>query len=121
MAKKKSKHYVNNKDFQAEMIKSKVLGELTPGAIDSMIRIANRLASTQFYYTIEDDRETCKSQGIEDCLRYWKNYDPDVYDNPFAYFTRAILNGMMRQFNELYKIPASRRISISNISNLYNI
>jgi len=118
---KDKKNYVNNKEFQKEMIKSVEAGELTPTAVNMILKIANRVANTKFYYVFEDDRYTCMSQGIEDCLRYWKNYDPVKYDNPFSYFTMIIMNGIMRQFNELYKVSASNRISINTVTNLYNI
>jgi hypothetical protein len=119
--KKEDKHYINNKDFLAEMIISVEKQELTPEAINMIMILANRLATTQFYYVFEDDRYTCMSQGIEDCLRYWKNFNPEKYDNPFSYFTMMILNGMKRQFNQLYPISASKRISLSNESNVFNL
>lgn len=114
------RHYVSNKEFQKEMIESKARGVLTPRAVELMLKIANKLATTKFYYVFEDDRYTCMSQGVEDCIRYWRNFDPVKYDNPFSYFTMVILNGMKRQFNQLYTVPASKRVSLSN-TNLYNI
>jgi len=118
---KDKKHYVNNKEFLVEMKKSKELGELTPEAVNMMLKIAKRLAKTK-YYVFEDDRYTCMSQGIEDCLRYWKTFNPDKYDNPFSYFTMTILNGMKRQFNQLYVVPASKKVSLSNINdNLFEL
>ena len=119
--KKTDKHYVNNKDFLAEMKISVENKELTPEAIRLIMVLAERIAHTQFYYVFEDDRYTCMSQGIEDVLRYWKNFNPDKYDNPFSYFTMIIMNGMKRQFNQLYPYSSSKRISLSNESNVFNL
>lgn len=38
-----------------------------------------------------------KSDGIENCLQYIHNYNPDKYNNPLAYFTRIVYYAFLRR------------------------
>lgn len=107
MAKRKKrgdKHYVNNKEFTAEIIKCKEIGELSEFAISCFIALANR-AVNKMYYEDYRDREDCIQSALLDCLKYWKGFDPTKSDNPnaFAYFTQVCKHGYAKQWKAIHK------------------
>ena len=40
------------------------------------------------------------SDGIENCLHYINNFDPDKSKNPFAYFTQIIYFAFIRRITK---------------------
>ena len=42
-------------------------------------------------------REEMVSDGIENCLMYFENFDPEKSKNPFAYFTQIIFFAFVRR------------------------
>lgn len=107
MVKKNSKHYVDNPTLFAEMIKYKTACELAkregkpkprvPNTIGAAIlQIANRLATKHNFarYTYRDEMI---SDGIENCIRYIDNFDPEKTNNPFAYFTQILFFAYVRR------------------------
>lgn len=108
-------HYVKNSELRAELIKSGELGELTDRAVDMFVQIATKLSS-KLKYNDPADREDCISYAILDCLRYWRDYDPEYSENAFAYITSVCLNGFAKGWRALGKIkcPDSARIPISD-------
>ena len=40
------------------------------------------------------------SDGIENCLQYMSNFDPDKSDNPFTYFTQIIYYAFIRRIQK---------------------
>jgi hypothetical protein len=63
---------------------------------ECILMIAQRLSSKpQFYhYPYKDDMV---SDGVENCLLYMDNFDPDKSENPFAYFTQIIYYAFLRR------------------------
>ena len=101
---KGDKDYINNKEFTEEIIKSKKIGKLTNKAIEFITILANR-AVNNMYFEDPRDREDCIQNAILDCLKYWKGFKPEEYENPnaFAYFTTICKNGYAKQWNEIHK------------------
>ena len=110
MKKKKSEHYVDNKKFLAEMVlfkekwdKAKEKGKPNPPITNYMgecfLKIANHLSYRPNFinYTYKDDMI---SDGIENCLQYVANFNPDKSDNPFAYFTQIIYYAFIRRIQK---------------------
>ena len=108
--KKKSEHYVNNKEFLAAMVEYKKLvdkaekaGKKNPRVPDYVgecfLKIANHLSYRPNFinYTFRDDMI---SDGIENCLQYLKNFNPDKSNNPFAYFTQIIYYAFIRRIQK---------------------
>ena len=114
---KKGKYYINNKEFFNEILTSRVQDKLTDRAVSLILLLAERRSATKFFYIHESDRYTCMSQGIEDSIKYWRTFNPEKSENPFAFFTSVIDNGMKKQFNSLYKLAAKDQVSLSNIYN----
>jgi hypothetical protein len=40
------------------------------------------------------------SDGIENCILYFNDYNPDLGKNPFAYFTQVIYYAFLRRINK---------------------
>jgi len=45
-------------------------------------------------------REEMVSDGIENCLMYFENFDPNKSSNPFAYFTQIIHYAFLRRIDK---------------------
>lgn len=88
MAKKK-KNYINNKDMLAEVIKSKEQGEMTDKFARMIMLLVKRYSGQGSYsgYTYVEDME---SYALYIVCKVWNSFDPERYDNPFAYFTQTI-------------------------------
>ena len=108
--KKKSEHYVNNKEFLAAMVEYKKLvnrakreGKKDPRVPDYIgecfLKIANHLSYRPNFinYTFRDDMI---SDGIENCLQYLDNFNPKTSNNPFAYFTQIIYYAFVRRIQK---------------------
>ena len=64
------------------------------------------------------------SDGIENCLMYFRNFDPDKSKNPFAYFTQiiyfAFLRRIMKEKKQLYvKYKATEQFGILDEFEMY--
>ena len=103
MAKQKSQHYVDNKEFLRWMIEWKEecnkADEILPVTNDigeCFLKIATHLSYRPNFinYTY---REEMISDGIENCLQYVKNFNPEKSNNPFAYFTQIIYYAFLRR------------------------
>ena len=95
MAKRKrSAHYVNNKEFLAALIKYREdveiarLQDKTKPVIpryngESFLKIANHLSFKPNFvnYMFKEDMI---SDGIENCVQYIHNFNPEKSQNPFA-------------------------------------
>ena len=61
-------------------------------------KIANGLSYINFInYTY---RSEMVSDGIENCLQYIHNFDPEKSKNPFAYFTQIIYYAFLRRIQK---------------------
>jgi len=108
--KKKSEHYVNNKEFLEAMklyrksvnkaIREKIQKPPVTDYIGScFLKIANHLSYRPNFinYTFRDDMI---SDGIENCLQYLDNFNPAKSNNPFAYFTQIIYYAFVRRIQK---------------------
>jgi hypothetical protein len=107
----KKVHYVNNKEFLAEMIKFKeVIAVAHEKGDDSRQRVPNyigecfvKIAEHLSYkpnfinYTFRDEMI---ADGVENCLQYVNNFDPEKSHNPFAYFTQIIYYAFLRRIQK---------------------
>ena len=109
-SKKKPEHYVNNAEFLEAMKgykkavnKAKKEKKNKPPVTDYIgscfLKIANHLSYRPNFinYTFRDDMI---SDGIENCLQYLKNFNPDKSNNPFAYFTQIIYYAFIRRIQK---------------------
>ena len=107
MTRKRSEHYVNNKEFLAAIVAYKLsileaekLGKPKPRITNYLgecfLKIATHLSYKPNFvnYMFKDDM-VC--DGIENCLQYIDNFDPQKSSNPFAYFTQIIYFAFLRR------------------------
>jgi len=124
MAKKKSEHYVNNKEFLEELINyrarvSKHFIEnfgreptkedrskhwpgkppITNYLGECFLKIATHLSYKPNFVNYMF-REDMISDGIENCVQYIHNFDPEKSKNPFAYFTQIIHFAFLRRIGK---------------------
>jgi len=114
MGKRKSKvakvHYVDNAVFLEAMIEykkqyyiSKDNDEELPIISEYLgsvfLKIAQRLSFRPNFinYAFKDDMI---SDGIENCLHYIHNFNPEKSTNPFAYFTQIIYYAFIRRIQK---------------------
>ena len=121
MAKKKSAHYVDNKKFLQAMIEwndeCKKKGEQVPITNyigECFLKIATHLSYRPNFinYTYRDEMI---SDGIENCLQYVKNFNPEKSKNPFAYFTQIIYYAFIRRIQKEKKQGHVRNKMIEKI------
>lgn len=107
---KAKRHYVNNAEFLQALIaykaKIKEYNEkgLPPPRVPNYIgeclyNIANRL-SLKGNFVNYSYRDEMISDGIENCLIYLNNFNPEKSDNPFAYFTQIIYFAFLRRIQK---------------------
>jgi len=110
MARKKGIHYVDNKKFLEAMIHwrekcqdAEEAGDEVPPLTnyigECFLKIANHLSYRPNFinYTYKEDMI---SDGIENCLQYVANFDPNKSSNPFAYFTQIIYYAFIRRIQK---------------------
>lgn len=107
---KVSSHYVDNKEFLVEMIKWKTRynaaedsGRKKPPVsnyiAESFLKIAEHLSYRPNFMNYPY-REEMVGDGIENCLMYAHNFDPDKSKNPFSYFTQIIYFAFLRRIEK---------------------
>jgi DNA-directed RNA polymerase specialized sigma24 family protein len=125
IAKTKEKHYVNNEHFLEEMVVFRAAvkeaketdGERprVPEYIgECLFKIATHLARKPNFanYTFKEDMV---SDGIENCLLYIDNFDPEKSKNPFAYFTQIIYYAFLRRIQKEKKHLYIKYKSMDNL------
>jgi hypothetical protein len=103
----KSEHYVNNKEFLEALIiyresvkraaeTNKPKPRISNYVGECFLKIANHLSYRPNFvnYMFKDDM-IC--DGVENCVQYVDNFDPEKSKNPFAYFTQIIYYAFLRR------------------------
>ena len=114
-----SVHYVNNKDFLDAIIEyKKNVKEAEENGLpkpritnylgECFLKIANHLSFKPNFvnYIFKDDMI---SDGIENCVQYIHNFNPEKSQNPFAYFTQIIYYAFLRRIQR-----EKRQLDIKN-------
>ena len=113
MSKKRSnqsEHYVNNKEllealivYRSKVAKAKEEGlpkpRITNYLGECFLKIATHLSYKPNFvnYMFRDDMI---SDGIENCVQYIHNFNPEKSQNPFAYFTQIIHYAFLRRIQK---------------------
>tara|TARA_B110000211_G_scaffold196735_1_gene225899 strand:- start:246 stop:791 length:546 start_codon:yes stop_codon:yes gene_type:complete len=108
--KKVSVHYVDNKkflqamkDWKEECREAEEADEEKPRITNYMgecfLKIANGLSYRPNFINYTYKQEMI-SDGIENCLQYLHNFDPEKSNNPFAYFTQIIYYAFLRRIQK---------------------
>jgi hypothetical protein len=131
---KKTNHYINNADFLKALIEYRTAcdNNQSDGKSDPPIpnyigecflKIANHLSRKPNFVSYSF-REEMISDGIENCLMYFRNFDPTKSKNPFAYFTQiiyyAFLRRIMKEKKQLYvKYKATQQYGVLDQFEMY--
>ena len=105
-----AEHYVDNQRFLEEIseyqkfrIDAKDKGEEPPPCPEYIgecfLKIANRLSYRPNFINYAF-REDMISDGIENCVQYMNNFNPEKSKNPFAYFTQIIYYAFLRRIQK---------------------
>lgn len=103
-------NYVNNKklyevmkEYHAEVKAAEASGAEPPRIPEYVgecfLLIATRLSSKLNFigYTYKDEMV---SDGIENCILYINNFNPEKSKNPFSYFTTVVYNAFLRRIEK---------------------
>ena len=107
---KRSEHYVNNKEFLNAIViyrnqckRAEEAGEDRPRITNYLgecfLKIATHLSYKPNFVNYMF-REDMICDGIENCVQYIKNFDPEKSSNPFAYFTQIIYYAFLRRIQK---------------------
>ena len=123
----KKTHYINNEDFLKALVQYKCDCEQAkldnkpdpqiPNYIgECFMKIAEHL-SRRPNFIMYSFRDEMILDGIENCLMYFRNFDPLQSKNPFAYFTQIIFYAFLRRIakekKQLYvKYKATQQFGI---------
>ena len=124
--KKKKNHYIDNvvffeamKEYRELYLLSLETGAPKPRASDyigSCLLLIAKNYSNNSNFRNYPFREDMIFDGVETCLKYLHNFDPNKSNNPLAYFTRTIhfafLNKIKKEKKELY-------VKQKSLQNLY--
>ena len=107
---KRSIHYVNNKEFLLALIEYRrelrlaadrgdPKPQITNYLGECFLKIATHLSFKPNFvnYIFKDDMI---SDGVENCVQYIHNFDPEKSQNPFAYFTQIIHYAFLRRIQK---------------------
>tara|TARA_B100000405_G_scaffold204920_1_gene143977 strand:+ start:1222 stop:1692 length:471 start_codon:yes stop_codon:yes gene_type:complete len=114
-----SEHYVNNKEFlealvifKAQCARAEEAGEKRPPISnyigECFLKIATHLSYKPNFVNYMF-REDMICDGIENCVQYIQNFNPDKSKNPFAYFTQIIYYAFLRRIQK-----EKRQLEIKN-------
>ena len=107
--KKQKPHYVDNKKFLEAMVewrktwpnelKETIKPPVSNYVGECFLKIATHLSYRPNFinYTYRDEMI---SDGIENCLQYAQNFNPEKSKNPFAYFTQIIYYAFLRRIQK---------------------
>lgn len=104
------KHYINNPDFLFALGEYKALcieaqsndkqDPPIPNYIgECFMKIAEGLSHKPNFINYSY-RDEMVADGIENCLMYFRNFNPDKSINPFAYFTQIIYYAFLRRIQK---------------------
>lgn len=125
VAEEQKEHYVNNKEFLQALIdyrnkcaeaqsKGRDKPPVTQYIGECFLKIAQHLSYRPNFinYTYKNDMI---SDGIENCLMYIHNFNPDKSSNPFAYFTQIIYYAFLRRIQKEKKQTELKQKLIQNM------
>lgn len=104
------RNYVNNPDLLAALIEYKKKCKEAEDSGDEPPRVPNYIGECIFQigtrlatkpnFSGYSYKEDMISDGIENCLQYIHNFDPEKSSNPFAYFTQIIWYAFLRRIQK---------------------
>ena len=114
---KSKKEYVDNKMLYQEFVKyyAKKQEWIAAGAIGRKPPLSEKIGqaimdisqrrcySRNFIGYTESWKQEMVSDAIETCVMYAHNFNPDKYNNPFAYLTQLVTNAIINRIKKEHK------------------
>lgn len=110
MTESPNNHYIDNKKFYTAILQYKrdcaeaeangtEAPRIPPYIGECLYKIATRLSLKPNFisYTYRDEMI---SDGLENCINYLNNFNPEKSSNPFAYFTQIIWYAFLRRIDK---------------------
>ena len=110
----RGKEYLNKQEFYDEMIKCKENGVLSERAKNMFVLLANQTIKKKTYYN-PDDKFDCLQEGLLALITRQHNFDTDISNNAFAYYTEIFKRGMAKGLNDIYN-KNMKTVSISELN-----
>lgn len=98
-----STHYLTNAQLLAELRKCHEKEKLTDNAVSMFYMLIDRI-QRRLYYKSEDVKEDCRAHAMMVIAENWQKCDITRH-NPFAYFTRIVMNGLAYAWNKNERRP----------------
>ena len=100
-------NYINNSDFlkalteyKEDSLKAQVEGKPVPRVPDYIgecfLKMAEHISRKPNFVSYSF-RDEMVADGVENSLRYFRNFDPEKSSNPFAYFSQTIFRAFWRR------------------------
>ncbi len=101
------KKYLTNKQLLEEIKKSHVLGEMTPDFGKMIMMLCHRYAQRSEYanYSYNEDMQ---AYALMTVVKVWRSFNPELSQNPFAYFTQTIKHSFYQMLNNEKKMRLIR-------------
>lgn len=92
--------YIDKRMIYIEVVISKAQGKPTKNLILMLDKIAKGIIKKRFYKRVED-REDAQSWALYKMMRYWRGFNEEKYDDPFAYYTEIGKRAMAESWNQM--------------------
>lgn len=114
---KQKKEYVNNKALYEEFVKyyAKKQEWIANGSVGKRPPLTNKIGqaimdisqrrcySRNFIGYTDSWKQEMVSDAIETCVMYAHNFNPEKYNNPFAYLTQLVTNAIINRIKKEHK------------------
>lgn len=105
-----SRNYINNRDLYNALVEHRKIydkcideglepPELPRYICESFMAIGKGLAKKPRFSSYSW-KEDMISLGVLDCVKYWKTFNPEKTENPFAFFTAVFMAAFFRYNNK---------------------
>jgi DNA-directed RNA polymerase specialized sigma subunit len=105
--------YLKPSELLKEVISCKQAGKLSNRLLE-MFELIAKNSNKRLKYRDPMDKEDCISQAMEDLIKYWDRFDPDLSKNAFAYYSQIAKNGFAKAWNKMHPKEAPR-VSLSDL------
>ena len=105
----KANYYIDTKELEDEVRKSKEIGHPTDRIKDLFLTLAKRISGC-YIYDSNDDRHDCVMNAYVVLLSKYDKFNLDSGKDCFSYYTQIALNGLRAGWNML---NGKRKVTVS--------
>lgn len=97
---KKPKKYLNNKDLLAEVIKCKENDNVMSDELAKMLTVLATNYSKKVNFANYTYNSDMIAYAMMMLVRTWDKFNPEKYNNPFAFYTQCVKNSFIQYLNQ---------------------